>query len=210
MGSSPEFDERGRSRVGRTLMHLNDGSVDNYVGCDLHQRRKIDEDLILAQRWLDTVNRRLVTANDVDMTTKVLNIFSIDPNNPNHAGVLTTLRGNCTRLRNSMDQRLTFQCENYESVNGAWVDTARPTFIFFATNHFKAVGVKRIAKIIHDRSHIVLNTHHSGMAPGGEVHFGEAPHDPKGLTINDALDNGYCYEYLAASLQLDYKPGIWR
>jgi hypothetical protein len=195
---------------GRTLMHLNDGFVSNYPGCDAAQRRKIDDDIILARRWLDTVNRRLVAANDADLETKVRDVFSIDPANRNHSGYLATLRGNYTKLRSSMDQKLTFKCEKIRSVNAAWVDPRQPTFVFLAINHFAVAGIKRVAKLIHERSHIVLNTHHSGMAPGGEINFGEAPHETKGFKISDALDNAYCYEYLAISLQVDYNPNIWR
>jgi hypothetical protein len=195
---------------GRTLLHLNDGFASNYVGCDAGQRLKIDQDFILAQKWLDTVNRRLVTANDADMATKVLNIFAIDLNNPNDAASVTTLRDNFSRLRLSMDHQLTLQCENYESTNSAWVDLRQPSFVFFALNHFKNSSEMRVSKIIHERSHVIINTHHSGMAPGGEINFGEAPDDPKGFSIHDALDNAYCYEYLSISLQPNYRPSIWR
>src|SRR5689334_16473990 len=60
---------------GRTLMHLNDGFASQYVGCSADNRRKLDYDLILAQKWLDVVIVQISIQNNKDVATKINNIF---------------------------------------------------------------------------------------------------------------------------------------
>jgi|SRR5690242_11279928 len=191
-------------------MHLNDGFASQYVGCSADNRRKLDYDLILAQKWLDVVIVQISIQNNKDVATKINNIFSIDVGLKAHSTQYAMLLNNFKKLRLSMDSQLTFECVKVQSVNGAWVDTNQPSKIFLPLNYFKLAQDERTAKLIHERSHIVLSTKHSGMSAGGTITFGEAPDDPKGFTITDALDNAYCYEYLTISLQPNYRPDRWR
>ena len=194
----------GRVEPGaRTLMHLNDGYASKYIGCDPDKRRVIDHDLIEAQRWLDAVNRRLGNTSDPDVQRKVKNIFNIDVTRKEDAARFQVLRGNFLRLRQSLDEQLSFQCEHKPSLLAAWVVGNDPT-LHLPPNYFRNQATVRIAKIIHERSHTVLKIGHSGMAPGGEIRFGEAPDDPKGFSFDQAINNAWCYEYLVTALQPTY------
>ncbi|MGB8420272.1 peptidoglycan-binding protein [Paraburkholderia sp.] len=188
---------------GRTLMHLNDGFATNYIGCDPHTRVILDRDVIEAQKWLDTVNRRLANTADADMRRKVFNIFHVDVTLPHDVGRLAQLRTKCLRLRQSLDEKLTFKCENKTSVFAAWVKPNDPT-IHVTLNYLRNNRNTRIVKIIHERSHSVLDTSHSGMSPGGEINFGDAPDDLNRFSFEQAIQNAYCYEWLAAALQPTY------
>lgn len=189
---------------GRTLMHLNDGFASEYPGCDPGKRRTIDHDVIGAQRWLDISNRRLGNSGDADMNQKVTNIF-----HSANLGHFARLRSNFLLLRRSMDDQLTFQCESKSALEAAWVVTGSPT-IHLPTNYFLKKPEVRIAKIIHERSHSILNTKHAGMAPGGEIAFGVAPDDPNRFTFDQAIDNAWCYEWLVTALQPTYNAATAR
>ncbi|MFM0282990.1 peptidoglycan-binding protein [Paraburkholderia sediminicola] len=188
---------------GRTLMHLNDGFATTYIGCDPHTRVILDRDVIEAQKWLDTVNRRLANTADADMRRKVFNIFHVDVTLLNDVGRLAQLRIKCLRLRRSLDEKLTFKCENKANAYAAWVKTNDPT-IHVPLNYLRNTRDTRIVKIIHERSHSVLNTNHSGMPPDGEIIFGDAPDDLNKFSFEQAIQNAYCYEWLAAALQPTY------
>jgi len=196
---------------GRTLLHLNDGFASNYVGCNAHQRRIIDSDLIKTQWWLDVVNQKLAIRTDAVVNAKIMNIFSIRRQWAGHSADVITLVNNFMRLRLSFDARLTFEAHPDRSVNIAWVDLNQPLVVNFAANYFEErVQDRRVAKLIHERAHSALRVLHAGMPGGGQVNFGEAPDDPKGFTIADALNNAYCYEWLAVAVQPGYRPDPWR
>jgi len=188
---------------GRTLMHLNEGSVSHYLDCDPKSRLRIDQYVRQARNWLDIVNRRLASTGDVDMQKKVKNIFNIDPASRTDAGSFQRLKANCLRLRQSLDEQLTFRCVPKTNMNAAWVRGTDPT-INLPLNFFTKQPAVAIAKIIHERSHTVLNIGHSGMPQGGAIDFGEAPDDPKKYTFEQAINNSWCYEYLVTALQPDY------
>lgn len=186
---------------GRTLMHLNDGFASSYIGCDPNKRVTIDRDIIDAQKWLDLVSRRLSDPNDADMRRKVQNIFHVDVGSPGHEHLRSQVRA----LRQSLDDNLTFQCEKKTNAFAAWVQGSDPT-IHLALNYFSNSPEVRIAKLIHERSHTVLRTDHSGMHAGGEVNFGVAPDDPNAYAPQQAIRNAYCYEWLVTALQPGYDP----
>lgn len=191
----------------RTLMHLNDGFSPQYQGCSPLQRREIDRDLINAQRWLDVVNRRLGTLSDQDMQRKVQNIFHIDVSDRAQSGRFADLRSRFQRLRRSLDESFPLRCEQRATLFAAYVDLNDPTgTIHFPPGHFKQNYDHRAETIIHERSHTVFHISHAGMIGAGELNFGQNPDDNNGFTYGQAIANGYCYGWLATSLQPGYVP----
>lgn len=192
---------------GRTLMHLSDGFAPEYVGCSSNQRRVIDRALIDAQRWLDNVNRALGSPSTPGLRQKLQNIFHVDPST--QVGEASALRSLYQTLRTSFDWKVPFQCEAGANAYAAWV-VGTDAKIHFASNYFTMPQREQVSRLIHERAHTVFNVGHGGMAGGGELDFGVAPDDPNSFTMREALDNAYCYEWLAVSLQPSYRPDDWR
>ena len=97
--------------------------------------------------------------------------------------------------------------EPVASAFGAWVQTDDETgTMHFPTNHFTAPPLERTERIIHERSHTLFKVRHDGMTPGGELDFGKAADDDNGFTYEQAVNNAYCYGWLATALQPDYVP----
>lgn len=190
----------------RTIWHLNDGFVSQYVHCGEAQKRAIDRDIINAQKWLDVVTRRLGSM-DADAKRVVQNVFHIDADDVTQTVKLFSLRLAYTNLRTSMDQSFPLECEKGVSVMGAWVDLNDPTgTMHFPSNHFTAPEEERVERIIHERSHTVFQISHAGMKGGGQVDFGQSPDDDNGFTYDQAVANAYCYGWLATALQPGYVP----
>ena len=114
-------------------MHLNDGFASNYIGCNPHNRVIIDRDIIEAQKWLDIVNRRLANPGDLDARQKLGNIFHLEAG----TSVFARLQHNFLRLRQSLDEKLTFKCEKETGLRAAWVsDDHNDPMIHLAINYF--------------------------------------------------------------------------
>lgn len=192
---------------GRTIWHLNDGFVSQYIGCSPAQRRVIDRDIINAQKWLDTVIGRLSPSLDADAKRKVRNIFHIDADNTAHASRRSDLLTRYRRLRSSMDESFPLQCERRGSLFAAYVDLNDPAgTMHFPPGHFNQAMEQRTETIIHERAHTVFHISHGGMSGAGELDFGRAPDDDNGYTYEEAIANAYCYGWLATSLQPGYVP----
>jgi hypothetical protein len=192
----------------RTIWHLNDGSVPQYIALSPKQRLILDHDIIAAQKWLTHVNSRLLNAADADMVSKVLNVFHIAVNNPLHGHSFRNLKDRFILLRDSFDVPFPLELDPGQPLELAWVDLndAAGTMHFPAT-YFRAAEVERIEKIIHERAHTVLRVRHEGMAGGGEV-VDFNPGDPNPFTLLQAMGNAYCYGWLANALQPGYRPRI--
>jgi hypothetical protein len=191
---------------GRTLWHLNDGFVSTYIHCSSAQKRMLDHDIVDAQRWLGVAIRRLGSM-DSDAKRVMKNVFHIDTDDSAQSSRLSSLRSAYVRLRVSMDQSFPLECEPKVSVFGAWVDINDPTgTMHFPSNHFAAPAADRTERIIHERSHTVFRISHDGMVGAGEVDFGRSADDDNGFTYQQAINNAYCYGWLATALQPDYLP----
>jgi hypothetical protein len=191
---------------GRTLWHLNEGFVAKYIHCNPRQRKVLDRDIISAQMWLDVVMRRL-SLMDSDAKGKVKNVFHVDADVSMHAGQITLLRAAYMKLRASLNESFPLQCEPKPSSFGAWVDPSDATgTMHFPPNHFTAPSSERTERIIHERSHTILRVHHDGMLGAGALNFGLAPDDDNGFTREQAVNNAYCYGWLATALQPHYMP----
>jgi hypothetical protein len=191
---------------GRTIWHLAEGFVAKYIHCDSAQKRTLDRDLITAQIWLDRVNGRLGTLND-DAKAKIKNIFHIDATDQTQPLRLPLLRLSFVKLRASFNDNFPLSCEPRPSLNGAWVDLKDPTgTMHFPVNHFQSPPPERVTRLIHERSHTVFQIGHGGMPAGGALNLGQAADDDNGFTYEQAAANAYCYGWLAAALQPDYRP----
>jgi hypothetical protein len=196
---------------GRTLYHLNNGFAAEYQHCNAAQRRTIDRDLINAQIWLDTVNRRLANLHDADMRRKVRNVFHVNLDNiatsPFEALRFLALRLRFMTLRASFDQPFPLECEAGSSLFAAWVDLNDPTgTMHFPSGHFAQSTEQRSETVIHERSHTVFHISHDGMVGAGELNFGQNPDDDNGFTYDQAMGNAYCFGWLATCLQPGYVP----
>ena len=189
---------------GRTIWHLNDGFVSNYINCKSGQRRTLDRDIITAQKWLDQVIRRLGVPDD-DAKQKLKNVFHIEAGSQWFALRVFLLQLGYRKLRQSLDEEFPLQCEAKPSLFGAWVllSDASGT-MHFPPNHFSNSPDERTTRIIHERSHTIFQIEHEGMTGGGSVDFGVAPDDDNGLTYEQAIRNAYCYGWLARALQPGY------
>lgn len=200
---------------GRTLFHLNNHGAPNYKGCSASKRKAIDKDLILAQNWLDVVNRRLGDATNADLQTKVDNIFHVNPANIRTASVsaqFEALKRNFRTLRTSMDTPFPVVCEAGSSLFQAYVIDGDATgTMYFPSGHFVSDEQERIGTVIHERSHSILGADHDGMRGVGELDFDHNPDDPNPFTHAQAMNNAYCYGWLAMALQPTYTrwtPGV--
>jgi len=209
LGAIREFQSRFMShpdsRVdpdGRTIWHLNDGFVSNYINCNSGRRRTLDRDIITAQKWLDQVVGRLGAPDD-DAKQKLKNIFHIEAGTQSYALHLLRLKDSYQKLRQSLDESFPLQCEAKPSVFGAWVVPGDST-MHFPPNHFSNSTDERTTRIIHERSHTIFQIEHDGMSGGGAVDFGVAPDDDNGFTYEQAIRNAYCYGWLARALQPGY------
>lgn len=203
------FMSRPDSRVdpdGRTLWHLNDGFVSSYIHCSTSQKRTLDRDIVDAQKWLDVAIQRLAMM-DNNAKRVVKNIFHIDADDSAQSSRLSILHSSYSRLRVGMDQSFPLECEPKVSAHGAWVDINDPTgTMHFPANHFAAPATERTERIIHERSHSIFRISHAGMAGGGKVDFGQSADDDNGFTYQQAINNAYCYGWLATALQPGYRP----
>ena len=191
---------------GRTLWHLNDGFVSSYIKCSSKQKRMLDRDIVDAQKWLDVAIRRLGLM-DSDAKRVLKNVFHIDADDSSQASRLSTLRSAYAKLRASMDQSFPLECESAVSAHGAWVDITDSTgTMHFPSNHFAAPATDRTERIIHERSHSIFKIKHEGMFGGGQVDFGRSADDDNGFTYQQAINNAYCYGWLATALQPGYVP----
>ncbi len=120
----------------------------------------IDRDTIDAQKWLDVVNTRLGIRNNADVRQKVINIFHIDILRADHAAQWAKLRHNWLRLRQSFDEQLTFICEKKTNIFLCWVVQGDP-IVHLSAQYTKSPPSIRIAKLIHERAHTVLNISHA-------------------------------------------------
>jgi hypothetical protein len=193
---------------GQTLMHLSDGFAPDYKGCNPRQRAAIDRSLMDAQKWLDEV-RRILGSPLTDATKrKIKNIFHIEIGGPDGVLRYALLLHNYSLLRKSFDQKLSFVCEPEVSAYGAWVVGSDPA-IHLPLNHFSNTREEMAQRLIHERAHTVLRVGHGGMTPSGSVEFGVAPDDPNLFTYEQAIDNAYCWAWLATALQMNYRPADW-
>jgi hypothetical protein len=203
------FTSNPDSRVdpdGRTLWHLNDGFVSQYIHCKESQKRTIDADIVAAQKWLDVVNRRL-SAMNADAKRVVKNVFHLDADKTNDGPLLLALKLSFWTLRTSFDKSFPFECLTTTSLYGAWVVLSDPTgTMHLPANHFTASAKERQERIIHERAHTVFQISHAGMSGGGAVDMGASQDDDNGFTYQQAVANAYCYGWLAAALQPDYVP----
>jgi hypothetical protein len=192
---------------GRTIWHLNDGFVTRYVACSAHRRRTLDRDIINAQKWLTETLGRISGTLDADIKIKIKNIFHIDADDTSQASRLATLVARYQRLRDSFDEEFPLQCEPETSVFGAWIVTGDSTgTMHFPLNYFQQPADVRTEKVIHERSHTVFSIGHGGMVAGGTADFGMAPDDDNGFTYDQAMDNAYCFGWLATAAQPGYVP----
>lgn len=191
---------------GRTLWHLNDGFVSQYIHCNEGQKRTVDRDIVEAQKWLDVVNRRLSSMN-ADAKRVVKNVFHLDADKSADLPLLLALKLSFWTLRTSFDQSFPFECLSTRSVFGAWVVLSDSTgTMHLPANHFEASAKERQERMIHERAHTVFQISHAGMPAGGSVDFGMSQDDDNGFTYQQAVANAYCYGWLAAALQPDYVP----
>jgi hypothetical protein len=158
------------------------------------------------QFWLDRVNGRLGTLYD-DAKAKIKNIFHIDATDQTQPLRLPLLRLSFVKLRVSFNDNFPLSCEPRPSLNGAWVDLKDPTgTMHFPVNHFRSPAPERVTRLIHERSHTVFQIGHGGMPSGGALNLGQAADDDNGFANEQAVANAYCYGWLAAALQPDYRP----
>lgn len=193
---------------GRTIWHLNDGFVSQYVGCSAKKRKTIDRDMINAQKFLDVVNRKLSGRLDADTERKLRNIFHVDPSTTVGQTRLAQLRTRFRALRTAFDQSFPLVCEAGTSVYGAWVDLNDASgAMHFPENHFWATESERASRMVHERAHTIFQIGHDGMVhEAGQIDFGSNPDDDNGFTWEQAYRNAYCYGWLTQSLQPDYVP----
>lgn len=191
---------------GRTLWHLNDGFVSQYIRCNPTQRKILDRDIIDSQKWLDTVIRLLeATDMDADTKRKVRNVFHVNVDESSERPRLVTLRQRFRRLRASMDEPFPLQCEQRASLFAAWVVEGDATgTMHFPSTHFQQNPESRHETIIHERAHTVFSISHAGMAGAGELNFAQGPDDDNGFSHSDAMANAYCYGWLSRALQPGY------
>lgn len=192
----------------RTLFHLNNHAAPTYKGCNAYRRKAIDKDLMLAQTWLDVVNRGLAAHTSARTRRLVDNIFHVDLTKLNNATQFLRYEGIKLRfrqLRISMDQPFPIQCDKGRSISQAYVDLNDPTgTMFFPPGHFTAAEQERIGTIIHERAHTIFQISHAGMRGGGEMDFGTQPDDKNKFTWYQAYSNAYCYGWLAMAMQPTY------
>jgi hypothetical protein len=189
----------------RTLWHLNEGFVSRYVGCHAHQRQVIDRDLMRAQTWLRQVISVISGNLSADLKRKLKNVFHIDADNPADRVHLVDLLARYNKLLHAFDEAFPLQCEPKANLFGAWVDLNDPTgTMHFPVNYFQQPIEERTEKIVHERSHTVLNIAHAGMTGGGQLDFGSAPDDDNGFTYQQAIANAYCYGWFATCVQPTY------
>jgi hypothetical protein len=191
---------------GRTLMHLNDGYVSDFAGCGSHQQRRIEEILRNARQLLDLIHQKLNDSPDAETVRKVKNIFNIDIASKADASKYDLLRANFLKLRASLNEPFGFKCEpkTYHAMEACFVVGDDPTVHMSSAYLSSTDRIVQAAKLIHERSHTVLHVHHSGMARGGTIRFGEAPDDPKGYSFDQAIGNAWFYEYLSTAMHPDY------
>lgn len=192
----------------RTLWHLNDGAVSNYIHCSESHKRMLDRDIVAAQRWLDNVQRRLAGPLDAGAKRAIKNIFHIDADDERQSALVADLVRSYRTLRIGMDQAFPLDCEKKTSIFGAWVDIDDLTgTMHFPLNHFHGTNDERTERIIHERSHTLFHIKHAGMIAAGQADFSKSADDDNGFTYDQATHNAYCYGWLATALQPGYVPG---
>jgi hypothetical protein len=200
---------------------------ESLPGCDVSQSDLINKAVKNAKDFLDVAIRKLraisgiggiimPTAVTLDTKTKVRNIFKIDlvaetsSNAMTNALNLSTLNQNFSLLRASFDRKFPLQCDpnitNAAQVSNNFRDetvTFGPRF--FPDNSDGAISNKdsRAVTLVHERAHTALKiAGHPGTGDAPSCLF---PHlGFPGMSVDDALKNAWCYEWLTASLQNDY------
>ena len=192
---------------GRTLFHLNEGFVSQYIQCSPQQKKTLDLDLMRAREFMKVAVGALVGTLTAETKRKVKNVFHIDADNASDRGRMADLSARFSKLKASLDDPFPLQCHPQQSAYGAWVIRTDSTgTMHFPINHFQGTPDDRAERMIHERAHTVFQIGHDGMPPAGSVDFGKAQDDDNGFTYNQSIGNAYCYGWLAAALQPGFIP----